>query len=436
MIRTLCLPLVFCFAVGPALAGESALPREVGEWVDSASSSLVAFYKELHAAPELSLEEHKTAAKIADAWVEAGYTVTRGVGGTGVVAVLENGDGPTVMLRTDLDALPVVEQTGLDYASTVRTADKRGAVVGVMHACGHDIHMTNLVGVSRFLAENNDLWKGTLVCIAQPAEELGAGAEAMLADGLFARFPRPDYAIALHAANDLRAGKVSTCPGFFGANVDSVDITVRGRGGHGAAPHTTVDPIVIAAKLVLDLQTIVSRELKPTEPAVVTVGSIHGGTKHNVIGDDVKLQLTVRTYSADIRKQIAEAIQRKAKAAAASAGAPEPEIVYSEGTPSLYNDPDLTARVDGVLRKTLGEEAVEKAEPMMGAEDFSRYGKAGVPICMFRLGTISQERLDAWKAAGETPPSMHSALYWPNPDATLRTGVQAMTAIVLDLMPR
>lgn len=430
MIRSLCLLLVVGSVTGPASADD------VADWVDDAAPSLVAFYQELHASPELSLEEHKTSAKIADAWEQAGYTVTRGVGGTGVVAVLANGDGPTVMLRTDLDGLPVAEQTGLDYASQVRTTDKHGAVVGVMHACGHDIHMTNLVGVSRFLAEHKGLWKGTLVCIAQPAEELGAGAEAMLADGLFARFPRPDYAIALHAANDLQAGKVSTCPGFFGANVDSVDITVRGRGGHGAAPHSTVDPIVTAAKLVLDLQTIVSRELKPTEPAVVTVGSIHGGTKHNVIGDDVKLQLTVRTYSADIRKQIAEAIERKAKAAAASAGAPEPLIVYSEGTPSLYNDPDLTARVDGVLRKALGEESVEKAEPMMGAEDFSRYGRAGVPICMFRLGTIDKERLDAWKSAGETPPSMHSALYWPNPDPTLRTGVQAMTSIVLDLMAK
>ncbi|TWT96055.1 putative hydrolase YxeP [Botrimarina colliarenosi] len=413
-----------------------AVADEIDHWIDAAAPSMVDLYKDLHASPELSLEEHKTAAKVAQAWEQAGFTVTQGVGGTGVVAVLENGAGPTVMLRTDLDALPVVEETGLEYASKVRTTDKRGATVGVMHACGHDIHMTNLVGVARCLAENKDRWKGTLVCIAQPAEELGAGAEAMLADGLFARFPRPDYAIALHAANDMRAGHVGVCAGYFGANVDSVDITVRGRGGHGAAPHTTIDPVVLAAKLVLDLQTIVSRELKPTEPAVVTVGSIHGGTKHNIIGDEVKLQLTVRTYSADIRKQIAEAIQRKAKAAAMSAGAPEPEIVYSEGTPSLYNDPDLTARVEGVLKATLGDDAVEAAEPMMGAEDFSRYGRAGVPICMFRLGTISAERLAEWKAADVTPPSMHSALYWPNAEPALRTGVRAMTAIVIDLMPR
>ncbi len=396
---------------------------------------MVSFYKDLHASPELSLKEVQTAAKLAEAWEAAGYTVTREVGGTGVVAVLRNGDGPTLMLRTDLDGLPVVEQTELAYASKVRTKDKRGATVGVMHACGHDIHMANLIGASRLLAENRGRWKGTLVCIAQPAEELGAGAQAMLADGLFARFPRPDFAVALHAANDLEAGKVSLCSGYFGANVDSVDITVKGRGGHGAAPDTTVDPIVLAAKLVLDLQTIVSREIKPIEPAVVTVGSIHGGTKHNIIGDECKLQLTVRTYAAEVRTQIAEAIRRKASAIAAGAGAPEPEVEYSEGTPSLYNDPDLTAQVRSTLEATLGEERVETATPMMGGEDFSRYGQAGVPICMFRLGTISAERLAEWEAAGETPPSMHSSKYWPNPEPALRTGVRAMTAIVESLLP-
>lgn len=408
---------------------------EVSDWIDAEAPAIVALYKTLHAAPELSLEENKTAARIADEWESAGYTVTRGVGGTGVVAVLQNGAGPTLMLRTDLDGLPVVEQTGLPYASQVRTQDKRGATVGVMHACGHDIHMSNLVATARLLAAKRHRWSGTLVCISQPAEELGAGAQAMLADGLFARFPRPDYAVALHAANDVEAGKIGVCPGYFGANVDSVDITVRGRGGHGAAPHTTIDPIVLAARLVLDLQTIVAREIKPTEPAVVTVGSIHGGTKHNIIGDDCKLQLTVRTYSAEVRQQIAEAIRRKASAAAASVGAPEPEIVYSEGTPSLYNDPDLTARVEATLRRTLGDDAIEAAEPMMGAEDFSRYGKAGVPICMFRLGTISAERLAAWEAADETPPSMHSSKYYPDPVPALRTGVRAMAAIVEDLLP-
>ena len=418
------------FTTGSAFTGDPAA------WIEAEAPGVVAFYKELHASPELSLKEEKTAAKLAEAWQRAGYAVTRGVGGTGVVAVLSNGDGPTVMLRGDMDGLPVVEQTGLAYASRVRTKDKRGATVGVMHACGHDIHMANLIGATRLLAAHRDRWRGTLVCIAQPAEELGAGAQAMLADGLFARFPRPDYAIALHAANNLEAGKVSVCSGYFGANVDSVDILINGRGGHGAAPHTTVDPIVLAARLVLDLQTIVSREIKPTEPAVVTVGSIHGGTKHNIIGDDCKLQLTVRTYSQEVREQIAAAIRRKAAAVAASVDGPAPEVEYSEGTPSLYNnDPELTARVEGVLRRTLGDTRVETAEPMMGGEDFSRYGKAGVPICMFRLGTINKERLDAWDAADEKPPSMHSSKYWPDPDPALRTGIRAMSAIVEDLMP-
>lgn len=424
------LSLLLAGTVGPFAAAEP-----ITDWLDTQAPSIVAFYEDLHASPELSLKEVETAAKLADAWQAAGFTVTRGVGGTGVVAVLENGAGPTLMLRTDLDGLPVVEDTGLPYASEVRTKDKRGATVGVMHACGHDIHMSNLIGASRLLAESCDRWSGTLVCIAQPAEELGEGAKAMLADGLFARFPRPDYAVALHAANDLEAGKVALCSGYFGANVDSVDITVKGRGGHGAAPHTTIDPIVLAAKLVLDLQTIVSREIKPIEPAVITVGSIQGGTKHNIIGDDCTLQLTVRTYSSDVRLLIAEAIGRKASAAAASAGAPEPEIEYSEGTPSLYNDPGLTDRVRGVLERTLGEAKVETAVPMMGAEDFSRYGKAGVPICMFRLGTINRDRLDAWATAGETPPSMHSSKYWPNAEPALRTGVRAMAAIVEDLLP-
>lgn len=418
-----------------ALVAVTFRASEPAASLDAELPALVEFYQDLHASPELSLKEFETAAKLAAAWREAGYEVTEGVGGTGVVAVLENGEGPTVMLRTDLDALPVVEATGLAYASKVRTTDKRGATVGVMHACGHDIHMTNLVGASRLLASHRDRWSGTLVCIAQPAEELGAGAQAMLADGLFARFPRPDYAVALHVGNDLETGKVAICPGYIGANVDSVDITVRGRGGHGAAPHTTVDPVVLAARLVLDLQTIVSRELKPTEPAVVTVGSIHGGTKHNIIGDDVKLQLTIRTYSGEVRKQIAEAIRRKASAVAAGAEAPEPDIEYSEGTPSLYNDPDLTGRIEGVLKRTLGEGKVDRAEPMMGAEDFSRYGRAGVPICMFRLGTIDAARLEAWDEADETPPSLHSAKYYPDAEAALRTGVASMVAIVEDLLP-
>ena len=417
------------------LSASTALALTPEEWLDAELPAIVDYYKELHAAPELSLAEHATAAKLADSWQAAGFEVTRGVGGTGVVAVMENGEGPSLMLRTDLDALPVVEATGLPYASKILAKNRRGAIVGVMHACGHDIHMANLVGATRCLAAHRDLWKGTLIVIGQPAEELGAGAEAMLADGLLARFPRPDMAVAIHAANNVAAGGVEIGDGFVMANVDSVDITIRGRGGHGSAPHTAVDPIAIAARLILDLQTIVSREIKPIEPAVVTVGSIHGGTKHNIIGDDVKLQLTVRSYSAEVRKQIAEAIRRKAFAAAAGARAPDPKVAYSEGTPSLYNDPELTGRVAATLRRVLGEKNVAPAEPSMGGEDFSRYGLAGVPICMFRLGSITPERLKSLRSTPAGPPSMHSALYYPDPEPTLRTGVTAMVAIVRDLLP-
>ncbi|TWT47309.1 amidohydrolase [Botrimarina hoheduenensis] len=429
MARTL---LAFVALFAPVIGAQA---EEMQDWLDKNLPHLEVFYQELHAAPELSLKENATAVKLAEAWREAGFAVTQGVGGTGVVGVLENGSGPTLMLRCDMDALPIVEETGLPFASDVKTQDNRGATVGVMHACGHDLHMTNLLGAIRYLAMYQNTWQGKLVVIAQPAEELGEGAKAMLADGLFARFPRPDYAVAIHVGNDLPTGAVQVRPGFVGANVDSVDITVRGRGGHGAAPQTTIDPIVIAARLVLDLQTIVAREIKPTEPAVVTVGSIHGGSKHNIISDECVLQLTVRSYSPTVRAQLKAAILRKTLAAAASADAPEPQIDYSEGTPSLFNDPQLTERVAGVLRQTLGDANVSEGEPSMGAEDFSRYGRAGTPICMFRLGTIAPARLAELQRQAGGPPSLHSAKYYPDARESLRTGVPSLVAITQDLLP-
>jgi hippurate hydrolase len=348
--------------------------------------------------------------------------------------VLKNGHGKVLMLRADMDGLPVVEQTGLDYASQVRVADERGATVGTMHACGHDVHMANLVGAARYLSANTDGWSGTIVFLCQPAEERGAGAEAMLADGLLARFPRPDFAVALHVFPDLATGKVGYRAGYAMANVDSVDVTVKGRGGHGAYPQETIDPIVIAARLVLDLQTIVSREIKPIEPAVVTVGSIHGGTKHNIIGDECHLQLTVRSYSPEVREQLQAAIRRKALAAAASAGAPEPHIDVSEGTPALHNDPELTTRVVTALKSIFGEQNVVESEPSMGGEDFGRYGLAGVPICMFRLGAINQNRLDEYSTNGGSPPSLHSPLFYPDAEEALRTGITATVSVALDLL--
>lgn len=429
-----CLLLVLSVVAIPLAAGETG--ETPSDWLDEHLPELVELYQLLHQQPELSFEEEKTAGRMANELRKLGFEVTEKIGGHGVVGVFRNGDGPTVMLRADMDALPVVEQTGLSYASEVRVADARGAVVGVMHACGHDMHMANLIGALRYLVGHPERWQGTLVALFQPAEERGAGAKAMLEDGLLGRFPRPDFALAMHVAADSPAGVVSYRTGYAMANVDSVDITIRGRGGHGAYPHATIDPIVIAARLVLDLQTIVSREVKPIDPAVVTVGSIQGGTKHNVISDTCRLQLTVRSYTPEVRQQLIAAIRRKAEAAAASAAAPEPEIDVSEGTPALYNDPHLAERVIPAIRDALGSERVEETEPSMGGEDFGRYGRAGIPILMMRLGAVSKNRLEQMAADGQTPPSLHSPQFYPDAAPTLETGVAAMVAAVEALLPK
>ncbi|MEZ6059646.1 MAG: amidohydrolase [Planctomycetaceae bacterium] len=415
----------------------TAIPAQAGsveDWTEAHLDELVRLYFHFHRNPEISFQEEQTAARIAQEWRAVGYEVTTGVGGHGVVAVLKNGDGPTIMLRTDLDALPVREATGLEYASSGTVTSSDGSQTGVMHACGHDIHMTSLVGVAGYLAEHRDLWSGTLVLIGQPAEERVGGAKAMLDDGLFERFPKPDAAVALHVSSDLAAGRVACRAGYALANVDSVDITMKGRGGHGSAPHTTIDPVVQAAELVVSLQTIVSREIDPLQPAVVTVGSIHGGSKHNIIGDECHLQLTVRSYDDGVRKHLLEAIERKAKAVAAGARAPEPEVRFSEGSPALYNDDELTARVTESLKRTVGDDNFEVPEQVMGAEDFSLYGKAGVPVVMYRLGSVSQRRLDQYEMAGRTPPSLHSPVYYPDFEDTLRTGVATMSSVTMDLM--
>jgi amidohydrolase len=404
------------------------------EWVKNEVEPLTSLYKELHQAPELSFAEEKTAAKMAALARDLGFDVTVKVGGHGVVCVLKNGDGPTLLLRADMDGLPVVEETGVDYASKVKVTDSRGATVGTMHACGHDMHMTMLVGTLRYLKANQDAWHGTVVAIFQPAEERGGGAEAMLNDGLFQRFPRPDYALALHVAADRECGKIATRPGYALANVDSVDIVIRGRGGHGAYPHMTVDPIVIAAKLVLDLQTIVSREIRPIDPAVVTVGAINGGTKHNIIGDECRLQLTVRSFTPEVRKQIHDAIRRKANAAAESAGAPEPTIEISDGTPALRNDPELVERVMATIGKTIGEANVEIADQSMGGEDFGRFGGAGVPIAMLSVGSVEPERLAKLRENGGLEPSLHSPKYYPDIEPTITTGVTALASAAVDLL--
>jgi len=406
------------------------------DWLSSNLQPLLKLYIHFHRNPELSFEEKETAARVAKELKDVGATVTTDFGGHGVVGIMENGDGPTVMVRTDLDALPVVEQTNLPYASTKQVKDADGNTVGVMHACGHDVHMTTLVGVARFMAAHKDEWSGRLMFIGQPAEERGAGAKAMLKDGLFEKFTKPDYALALHCSPVVPTGSVSLRSGYAMANVDSVDIELFGRGGHGAYPHTTIDPIVQAAKLILDLQTIVSREVKPIEPAVVTVGSIHAGTKHNIISDNCHLQLTIRCYSDEVRNLLIESIKRKAKAAAMSVGAKEPVVSISEGTPALSNDDNLANRIADVFRNKLGKEHVIEAEPVMGGEDFSHFGRNGVPSLMFFLGVVDQSRLDRYKEMGITPPSMHSNGFYPDIEVALQTGVVSMSNAVLELMQK
>lgn len=425
-------------AVDPAtLKARAAAVRRA---VDAELPSLVELYKYIHSHPELSLQEQQTAARLAKELKGLGFEVTEKVGGTGIVAVLKNGKGPTVLVRTDLDALPVTEQTGVPYASKVRSRDRDGNDVGVMHACGHDVHMASWVGTARVLAGIKDKWQGTLIMIGQPAEEVGAGARAMLDDKLYERFGRPDYCLALHSDSRIPHGQINYSEGLALANVDSVDITVRGRGGHGAAPHTTVDPIVLAAKIVLDLQTIVSREMNPIEPAVVTVGSIHGGTKHNIIPNDCKLQITVRTTTDATRKHVLDSIERIAKAAAVGMRAPEPEvrIAAEEFTPALINDAGLTRRTTGLFKELLGADNVHLVPPMLGGEDFSRYALRGdqkIPIFMYFLGTVAPERYaDSLKPGGKPLPSMHSDLYAPVPEPSIRTGVLTMSMAVLNLM--
>lgn len=413
-----------------------ALAATPQEWAAANYPQLLELYKDLHAHPELSFHEKETAAKVAAAWKKAGFEVTTGVGGHGVVAVLKNGAGRTLMLRTDLDALPVTEKTNLVYASQVRVEDASGDEVGVMHACGHDVHMTNLVGVAQYLASHRDAWSGTLVLIGQPAEERSAGAKAMLAEGLFTRFPKPDLAVALHVDSTLAAGTVAVRGGAVMANVDSVDITVRGRGGHGAHPEATIDPIVQAAELVLSLQTIVSREKKAIDPAVITVGAIQGGTKHNIIPSECHLQLTVRSYDDGVRARLLAGIERKAKAIAQAYGAPEPAIKVSEGTPALLNDEQLAGQTQSILERLIGKENVVPAEPSMGAEDFSRYGRAGVPIVMYRLGAIEARRLARFQELGLPPPALHSPEFYPDIEPTLKTGLVTMCGLALELLKK
>lgn len=403
--------------------------------------SLNTLYQTLHAAPELSFEEAETAARLAGELSAVGFEVTTGIGGHGLVGVLANGQGPTVLVRTDLDALPVTEDTGLAFASRVQTKNEAGQTVGVMHACGHDVHMTVFVGTARALASDRDSWSGTLVMIGQPAEERGAGARAMLDDGLFQRFPRPDYNLALHVSAELAAGTVGIRSGAVAANVDSVDIAVLGQGGHGAYPHKTHDPVLLAASIVMNLQTLVSRTLNPIDPGVVTVGSIHGGTKHNIIPDQVDLQLTVRSFSDESRQTLLQGIEQIAVGQARALGWPDerlPRVVLKEEyTPSVWNDPALAERLQALFAARLGAEKVFSLPPTMGGEDFARYGRdePRIPSSLFWLGAVDPVAHAAAAAGGPRLPSLHSSKFKPDAGAAVETGVSAMTSAVRMLLP-
>lgn len=403
--------------------------------VESVYPQARSLYVDLHEHPELSGHETQTAAKLATGLRSAGYEVTEHVGGTGIVAVLKSGAGPTIMLRTELDALPVEENTGLPYASKVRTKDDAGRDVPVMHACGHDVHMASLLGTAEIMAHNKNSWHGTLILIGQPAEETIGGAEGMLRDGLFTRFPKPDAIVALHVGNELPAGAVSITPGIYNTNSDSIRITIYGKGGHGASPHTTVDPIVIAARTILALQTIASREVKPGELAIVTVGYIRAGTKNNIIPDQAEMGLTVRTYKADVRKQVLASISRIAKAEAEAAGAPrEPSVERYEGTDAVYNEPALAERLRAPLEAALGKEHVETSGPITPSEDFSYFVEQGVPGFYFSLGGADPQKFAEAKAAGTHLPSNHSALFAPDVDPALHTGIAAEVAVLRNLL--
>jgi amidohydrolase len=422
------LALLLCFS---AFAVAAQTPG-----IDAIYPEMDALYLDLHKTPELSRNEVKTSAKMAERLRKLGFEVTTGIGGTGLVGVIRNGSGPTVMLRTELDALPVEEKTGLPYASKATAVDAAGRTVPVMHACGHDIHMTSWVATATLLSRSKERWRGTLVMVGQPAEETISGARAMIDDGLFKRVPKPDFVLAVHDAADIPSGKVEIVPGYAAANSDAIDITIFGKGGHGAHPEESVDPVVLAARTVLALQTIVSRENSPRDPAVVTVGSIHGGTKNNIIPDEVKLQLTVRSYKPEVRDRMIKAISRIVKAEAASAGAPkEPAISLVESASAMYNDPKLSKRIAAALGAALGTDNVVEGEPVMTAEDFGQLGTAaGAPSVQIWVGAIEPAKFASAKASGERLPGLHSSLFAPDRERTLRTAAASLTTAALEVL--
>ena len=418
---------------------------------DAELPSLLTIYKDVHNHPELSAHEERTAVLVAKELRAAGCEVTEHFGkyensnlkAYGVIGVMKNGDGPTVLVRTDMDALPVEEETGLPYASKVVAKNDEGKDVHVMHACGHDIHIAAFIGTARALVKLKDQWHGTIVFVGQPAEETGNGARALLKDGLYQKFCKPNFALGFHDKADLQTGHIGVTEGYTSANVDSVDVTVRGVGGHGAYPHKTKDPIVLAAEIINAWQTIVSRQNNPIDPVVITVGSIHGGTKHNIIPVEVKMQLTVRTYKSKVRDRVLADIERVAKGCAAAAGIPPdlaPIVTVSKDfvTPGMYNDPELTKRLVAVWKKSLGDENVEMVDPVMGGEDFSEYSlpNHSIPAVNFHFGAVDPAKMTESQQTGKELPTLHSSKFAPVPELTIRTAIVGMTAAVLDLMKK
>lgn len=430
--------LIWGYTFLPSFATLAPLEASIAEDIPE----LLELYKHLHSHPELFLQEEKTSERMAQELRSSGFEVTEQIGGKGVVGIYRNGEGPTVMIRTDMDALPILEKTELPYASQVEMENLEGKIFPVMHACGHDMHMSVWTGTARSLVRLRDQWQGTLMMIAQPAEEIGAGAKAMLKDGLYTRFGVPDYALALHVNATLPAGKVGVHEGFALANVDRVAITLYGIGAHGAAPHESLDPAVLAASVVMDLQTVVSRNVPPTEAAVVTVGSMHVGTRDNIISDFAELKLTVRTYKPEVRELVLRGIERIALGNAIAMGVSEDKLpkvdIAPDHTPAVYNHPELQARVNQSIGRAIGQENLVAADAYMVGEDFSRYGHTPeqVPSILFWLGAVAQEKIDAYQAEGKRLPGLHSPFFYPEPELTLRTGIKAMSTSAMDLMPK
>ena len=441
-------PILWTFIFCSAVAVAQPSPQSTA---DAELPSLLVIYKDIHAHPELSGHEEHTATLVAKELRAAGCQVTEHLGkyeksdlsGYGVVGVMKNGDGPTVLVRTDMDALPVEEETGLPYASRVVVKNDEDKDVHVMHACGHDVHVAAFIGTARALGKLKDQWHGTIVFVAQPAEEIGSGARALLKDGLYDRFGKPNFALGFHDKADLQTGHIGVTEGYTSANVDSVDVTVRGVGGHGGYPHKTKDPIVLAAEIINAWQTIASRENNPLDPIVITVGSIHGGTKHNIIPDEVKMQITVRTYKPQVRERVLADIDRIAKGCAAAAGIPPdlaPIVSVSKDfvAPATYNNPELTKRLIAVWKKSLGNENVEIVDPTMGGEDFSEYSLPdhSIPAVDFHFGAVDPAKIAEFKQAGKELPTLHSSKFAPVPEPTIRVGVIGMTGAVLELMKK